>query len=173
MQILVLTPTHPMQIAEMIDFFYGKYKNSVDLYSIQSMALLAEETLQKEYIPTNFVYAAEVRKNASLIKNDKYKKRVQIVFSNLDKNTNINFDRIIGYTGHFGESEENKEFDPYLNKSISIMNSVFVDKNIEPIDWYTKNDCEHIFPTLHHLEKFLDVLGVEKDELQFKSTESN
>jgi hypothetical protein len=172
MQILVLTPIHPMQIAEMIDFFYGKYKNSVDLYSIQSMALLAEETLQKEYIPTNYVYAAEIRKNPQLAMNTPYKKRVQIIFGNLDKNTKIKFDRIIAYTGHYGETEE-KEFDSYLSKSVSTMNAVFIEKNIEPIAWYEQEDAEHTFPTLHHLEKFLDVLGVEKDELQSKSAASN
>lgn len=173
MQILVLTPVHPVQIAEMIDFFYGKYKNSVDLYSIQSMALLAEETLQKEYIPTNYVYAAEIRKNPQLAMNiAPHKKRVQIIFGNLDKNTKIKFDRIIAYTGHYGETEE-KEFDSYLSKSISAMNTVFIEKNIEPITWYEQDDAEHTFPTLHHLEKFLDVMGVEKDELQLKPATSN
>ena len=173
MQILIVTPIHPVQIAEMIDFLYAKYKNSVNLYSIQSMALLAEETLQKEYIPTNFVYAAELRKNPSLaISNNNNKKRVQIIFGNLDKNTKLNFDKIIAYTGHFGESED-KEFDSYLNKSTPIMNEVFVNKGITPITWYTQDDCEHTFPTLHHLEKFLDVVGVEKDELQSKPTENN
>ena len=173
MQILVLTPIHPMQIAEMIDFFYGKYKNSVDLYSIQSMALLAEETLQKEYIPTNYVYAAEICKNPNLAMNTENKKRVQIIFGNLDKNTKIQFDRIIGYTGHYGESDDETKFDPYLDKSTSVMNAVFKEKNVEPIVWYSSEDCEHIFPTLHHLEKFLDVLGVEKDELQSEPAKSN
>jgi hypothetical protein len=172
MQILVLTPIHPMQIAEMIDFFYKKYKNSVDLYSVQSMALLAEETLQKEYIPTNYVYAAEIRKNPHLAMNDKYKKRVQIIFGNLDKNTKIKFDRIIAYTGHYGETEE-KEFDSYLLKNAATMNAVFKEQHLEPIDWYNIEDAEHLFPTLHHLEKFLDVIGVEKDELQPKSATSN
>ena len=172
MQILVLTPIHPMQVAEMIDFFYGKYKNSVNLYSIQSMALLAEETLQKEYIPTNYVYAAEIRKNPNLMMNTQYKKRVQIIFGNLDKNTKIKFDHVIGYTGHYSENED-KQFDSYLNNSINVMNSVFEEKHVKPIEWYSENDCEHIFPTLHHLEKFLDVLGVEKDELQSESTTSN
>ena len=173
MQILVLTPIHPMQIAEMIDFFYGKYKNSVDLYSIQSMALLAEETLQKEYIPTNYIYAAEIRKNPNLVMNTKYKKRVQIIFGNLDKHTKIKFDRIIGYTGRYGQNENEVKFDAYLDKSTAVMNEVFTEKDVSPIEWYTQEDCEHIFPTLHHLETFLDVIGVEKDELQSKSTKSN
>ena len=172
MQILVLTPIHPMQIAEMTDFLYLKYSECVDLYSVQSMALLAEETLQKEYIPTTYVYAAEIRKNPNLVMNTPYKKRVQIVFGNLDKNTKIKFDHIIAYSGHYGENDDNI-FDPYLQKSVIPMNSVFEDKNVSPIQWYQPEDAEHIFPTLHHIEKFLDVIGVEKNELQSKSAKSD
>ena len=172
MQILVLTPIHPMQIAEMVDYLYPRYNGAVELYSIQSMALLAEETLQKEYIPTTYVYAAEIRRNPNLVMNTPYKKRVQIIFGNLDKNTKIKFDHILAFSSHYGENED-QIFDSYLQKSEAAMNAVFAEQNVTPIEWYKQEDAEHTFPTLHHLEKFLDVIGVEKNELQSKSAKSD
>jgi hypothetical protein len=91
----------------------------------------------------------------------------------LDKNTKIKFDHIIAYTGHYGENDDETKFDPYLDKSTAVMNEVFTEKGVPLIEWYSHNDCEHTFPSLHHLEKFLDVLGVEKDELQPEPTEGN
>ena len=173
MQILIVTPIHPVQIAEMIDFLYRKYNEHNNIFSIQSMALLAEETLQKEYNSTTFLFATEIRKNSKLLlTDDRYQRGVEIVFGNLDKNTNIKFDHVIGYTGHYSDGN-GETFDPYLMKAKEMIDGVLIEQNLPIIEWYTPEDCEHIFPTLHHLEKFLDVLEVKKVELQPKPVESN
>ena len=50
MNILILTPIHPMQIAEMIDFLVPYNIDGNELFSVQSMALLAEATLNKNLL---------------------------------------------------------------------------------------------------------------------------
>lgn len=158
MKILIVTPIHPTQIAEMITFFKD-YPENLDILSIQSMALLAEETLNKNYPITNFIYAAECRKNPKLLK---LVKENQIIFGNLSKTNKIKFDHIIGYTSNITQGEI---FDPYLEQAKTIADPVFKQQGHDAIDWYSVEDCEHIFPTLHHLEVFLKTLGITKQEV--------
>lgn len=165
MQILVVTPVHPMQIAEMAMFFKNYWDNN-NVLSLQAMALLAEETLEKNYTITNFIYAAEARKNNSiLLTNAEYKREHQIIFGNLSKTNSIKFDHVIGFTSNVTQTD-GTDFDPYLIKSKALVDNIFSANNIEPIDWYTESDCEHIFPTLHHLELFLKTIGIKKDEIK-------
>lgn len=163
MNILIVTPMHPMQIAEIGNELYKNCKNA-EIYSLQSMALLAEETLQKEYVPTMFVYAAETRKHPHLISANINDDKIHIVYGNLDKNTDIKFDHVIGYTSNYGNGTVDL-FDPYIEQMAHCMDSVFLEKKLEPIKWYTKEDCTYIFPTIKHLIKFLQTLGVKANEL--------
>ena len=162
MNILILTPIHPMQIAEMIDFLVPYNIDGNELFSVQSMALLAEETLNKNYIPTTFTYATEIRKHPKLAFKSKSNSTIRIYYGNLDKNTNIKFDHILAYTNHYSETEDNHNFDIYLENAATLMNPTFNKMNIKPIEWYTIDDAEHIFPSLHHLATMLEALGVNK-----------
>jgi hypothetical protein len=64
-RILVLSSIHPMQIAELIGFF-SRYEN-INAYSVQSFALLGEETLNKKYIPYNYTLATALKNKPEII----------------------------------------------------------------------------------------------------------
>ena len=155
MNILILTSTHAMDVAETIDTLYNNCNEHNNLYSVQAFALLAEETLEQKYIPTFFTYAAEVRKKPGLVKFINGKNT--IVFGNIDKNTKIKFDHIIGVKPNYSEGDV---FDPYLQDRKDVMDEVFTQHNVKPIEWFTPEDCDYIFPSLHHLLIFLKKLGV-------------
>ena len=173
MNILILTPIHPIQIAEMLDFLSKYYIDENDIFSIQSMALLGEEIYKdKHYMPLTFTYAAEVRKNPKLcLRKERKNRKNIIIYGNLDRNTDMKFDHIFGYSGM--DNKEGDGFDPYLDQGKRIYDEIFDDLKIKRIDWYKSDDAHHIFPTLHHLGVMLDTLGVKKivnDELQRETT---
>ena len=91
MNILILTPSHPAQIAEMIDFLAPYNTEENDIFSVQSMALLGEETFKnKHYLPLMFTFAAEVRKKPKLcLRKEKGKRKNIIIYGNLDSHTEI------------------------------------------------------------------------------------
>ena len=176
MNILILTPTHPVQIAEMINFMSQYYTDENDIFSVQSMALLGEETFRdKHFMPLNFTYAAEVRNNPKLCLRKEHGRRKNIIiYGNLDRNTNMKFDHILGFTS-MDHQEGDDRFDAYLEEGQKIYDKVFDNLKIKKIDWYKKEDAHHMFPTLHHLEIMLKTLGVNKndDTIQQEATTSN
>ena len=179
MNILILTPVHPVQIAEMIDFISDYYVDENDIFSVQSMALLGEEIYQdrdKSYLPLMYTFASAVRSDATLtIHKEKKNRRNIIIYGNLDRNTNMKFDHIFAYSGMDNKPEEDR-FDPYLDESKNLFDKEFESQHIKPIDWYTIDDAHHKFPTIHHLGVMLKTLGVKKvvdDELQRETTPSD
>ena len=68
MNILILTPIHPMQIAEMLNFMSKYYNDENDIFSVQSMALLGEEIYKdNHYLPLLHTYTDAVRHNPKLM----------------------------------------------------------------------------------------------------------
>ena len=178
MNILILTPTHPIQIAEMINFISKYYVDENDIFSLQSMALLGEEVYQDQkqtYLPLMYIYATAVRNNPKLMLRKERKGRKNIIiYGNLDRNTNMKFDHILAYSGMDGK--EDSSFDPYLDASVKLFNDSFKTGKAKPINWYTIEDAHHQFPTLRHLGIMLKTLGIKEianDELQREATESN
>ena len=177
MNILILTPTHPIQIAEMINFISKYYTDENDIFSLQSMALLGEEVYQDQkqtYLPLMYTYATAIRKNPKLMLRKERKNRKNIIiYGNLDRNTDMKFDHILAYSSM---DKEGEGFDEYLEKSKKLFEKFFTDTTNKPIKWYTIEDAHHQFPTLRHLEIMLKTLGVNKvvyDELQRETTESD
>ena len=178
MNILILTPIHPIQIAEMINFVSKYYTDENDIFSLQSMALLGEEVYQDQkqtYLPLMYTYATAIRKNPKLMLRKERKNRKNIIiYGNLDRNTDMKFDHILAFSSM--DNQEGEGFDEYLEKSKKLFEKSFTDTTNKPIKWYTIEDAHHQFPTLHHLEIMLKTLGVNKvvdDELQRETTESN
>jgi hypothetical protein len=178
MNILILTPTHPVQIAEMINFISKYYTEDNDIFSVQSMALLGEETYNDEnmkYLPLMYTYATVVRKQPKLMLRKERKGRKNIIiYGNLDRNTDMKFDHILAFSS-MDNNPDNPQFDGYLEQSKDY-NTVLESLKVKPIQWYTREDAHHQFPTLHHLEIMLKTLGVSKvvdDTVQQETTGSN
>lgn len=178
MNILILTPIHPIQIAEMINFVSKYYVDENDIFSLQAMALLGEEVYQNQnqsYLPLMYSYATAVRKNPKLmLRKERNNRKNIIIYGNLDRNTDMKFDHILAYSGM--DSKEGAGFDDYLTKSKELFDKSFTDKTFKPINWYTIEDAHHQFPTLRHLGIMLKTLGIKEianDELQREATESN
>lgn len=158
-RILVLSSIHPMQIAELIGFF-SRYEN-INAHSVQSFALLGEETLNKKYIPYNYTLATALKNKPEIILPTDT--TPLIVYGNLDKNTPIEFDYKIKLTTQYSANS----FDDYLAGAEAIMKGVYREIDKPSVTWYTDEDCELELPTLHHLQVFLKTLGiVEKQEEQ-------
>ena len=163
MNILILTPIHPVQIAEMINFLAPYYTDKNNIFSIQAMGLLGEELFKddkKHYLPLTFSYTAEVRKRPELCFTKD--RQFNIFYGNLDRNTNIKFDHILAFSS-MDNKEGDERFDGYLEKGNKIYGEVFDNLNVERIQWYTIEDAHHRFPTLRHLAVMLKTLGVEKN----------
>lgn len=159
-RILILSSTHPVHITELNLHIYKNYQQYNDIFSIQSMALLYEETLNKHYIPANYAFAQAVKKDPQLARSKINKGQNLIIFGNLDMATKIKLDHIIIYTNGL---EENTLEDKYLQK----MEELFDKTNEEKIiNWYKTNDqtSRLIVPTLHHLDVFLETIGVKKND---------
>ena len=178
MNILILTPTHPIQIAEMINFISKYYVDENDIFSLQSMALLGEEFYQDQkqtYLPLMYTYATAIRNNPKLmLRKEKGKRKNIIIYGNLDRNTDMKFDHILAYSGM--DNQEGAGFDGYLEHSKKLFDKSFTDTTTKLIDWYTIEDAHHQFPTLRHLGTMLKTLGIKEvanDELQREATESN
>jgi hypothetical protein len=176
MNILILTPIHPLQIAEMADFLSKYYIDENDIFSVQSMALLGETIYQdRHYMPLNFTYAVEVRKKPQLmLRKERNGRKNIIIYGNLDKNTDMKFDHVLAFSSM--DNKEGDGFDPYLERGQKIYDQVFDNLKIKRINWYTREDAHHQFPTLHHLGIMLETLGVKKivnNELQRETTTSD
>lgn len=178
MNILILTPIHPIQIAEMINFISKYYTDENDIFSIQSMALLGEEVYQekdKTYLPLMYTYATAIRKNSKLmLRKEKGKRKNIIIYGNLDRNTDMKFDHILAFSSM--DNKEDSSFDPYLDASVRLFDKAFNNSKTKAINWYTIEDAHHQFPTLRHLGIMLETLGVNKnvdDELQRETTTSD
>lgn len=163
MNILILTPIHPSQIVEM-NALYKKYSKNNNIYSIQAMALLNEETFKTSYIVSNYIFTNEILNRPKLVnpKNKKYDNT--IIYGNIDKRTNIKFDHIIAFTSHIAENDLSS-FDPYLNEANKIYED-FSNKNekAQTPQYYTLEDAQHIFPTFHHLCTFLKACGIKEND---------
>ena len=164
MNILVLTPIHPVQIVEMNEL-YKKFSQYNNVYSIQAMALLAE-TIDMNYIPANFAFTNKLRNNSHLFipKNKTYEHT--IIYGNLDKRTSIKFDHIIAYTSHIAENKT-ADFDLYLQEAMQLMGKIHDDTQNElaqPPQYYDINDSEYTFPTIRHLCIFLKTLGIKEND---------
>ena len=65
MNILIITPIHPMQITEM-NYLYALCEDTCEVFSAQAMALLYEETFGSPYPVVNATFADTCRKNKKM-----------------------------------------------------------------------------------------------------------
>ena len=151
MNILILTSVNARNIVEMLDNMVPYYTedNSNHIFSVQSMALLSEETFNKPYAMYNYLYTTVATHESHILcdNNAKY----NIIYGNIDKKTPIKFDHIFML-----ESDEFQAHDIALEKFDKVYGEV------TPIDWYKPEDAEYRFPTFKHLALMLETLGVNK-----------
>lgn len=164
-KVLVLSSIHPITIAELSKHLYSKYGSKNSVFSIQSMALLYEETFNAKYIPANYSFANALKKDATILKD---KTQNLIVFGNLDIATKINFDYVIIYSNGLEEDLEDK----YLAQMSKLINLADTTINIE---WFktNSNTVRLVVPTLHHLDTFLTTLGIEQNDNNEQKEEDN
>ena len=159
-RILILTQIHPVNIGYLYDEICSEYMEHNEVFSPQIMAILGELSLKEN--ENDFKHSYRVL-NAAFVKN--IKAAVQkmnplkpwIFIGNCAKDS-VKFDYILGFDGgaDFGNNEI---FDRYID----IDNKQLTEKNLQ-INYYTKDDAEHFFPTVHHLKLFLNTLGIKRKE---------
>lgn len=158
MNVLIVSKTHPLNITELYKELNSYYidNNNIEIFSLQGIALLAEETISKKYIINNIIFGLELISKPELV--TKNNKKHLIVFGNIPKECNIKFDYIISYD--LNELEE--EFkDEYIIKSNNIFKD-FLNENKIELNWYFNEDVEYHLYTLRHLLLFLDNILKEK-----------
>ena len=69
MNILVITPIHPVQIIQNGQDLYNALGEDIDIFSIQAMALLYE-SLGQNYIVSNYLFTDAIRNNTKLLKRE-------------------------------------------------------------------------------------------------------
>ena len=158
MNILILSSTHPVHITDLyreLNIYY-KDNNSIEIFSLQSLSLLAEETIKKNYLINDIIFGLELIAKPQLLQ--KHNKKNLIVFGNIPKECDIKFDYIISYDSN--ELEEEFKYD-YIKKSNEIFKQ-FLDENKVQLTWYNEQDSEYHLYTLRHLLLFLDTTLKEK-----------
>lgn len=157
MKILILTPIDAASVLITGQHLYNYYDADNDIFSIQTMAMLADHG--ENSAVSNHYFAAEVRDNPNtmLARNKHYKNL--IVHGNCDKNT-TKFDHIITWEQIW---DDENYVDTELATQQDAFKQAFEGLGIEPIDWYTYSDAEYCFPDWDHLALFLKTLGVKSD----------
>lgn len=167
MNILILTPIHPMQIVEM-NKLYQKYSQHNNVYSVQAMALLAESTHEYTYIGANQAFIYELIKKPHLIipKNKTYDHT--IIYGNISKNMPIKFDHIVAFSSKYVNGDDKDNFDPYLTEANKFMSKIAAENpnvaKAKPPRYYELSDAHYQFPTLNHLFTFLKACGVKEND---------
>lgn len=159
-RILILTQIHPINVSFVYDEICSEYLEHNEVFSPQIMALLGEFSLKEN--ENDNVHSFRVL-NAAFVKN--IKAAIQkmnplkpwIFIGNCAKDS-TKFDYILGFDGgkDYGDDEI---FDRYID----IDNKLLTDRNLQ-INYYTKTDAEHFFPTIHHLKLFLKTIGIKGKE---------
>ena len=167
LKILILTQIHPVNVAYVYDEICSEYMDINEVFSPQVMALLGELSLKTD--ANDNVHSYRVL-NAAFVKNMKAAVRKMnplkpwIYIGNCAKG-DVKFDHIIGFDG--GEDFGNAEiFDRYIAKD----NELLANNNMAPINYYTKDDVEYFFPSMHHLKIFLDTLNIKRKEKENADT---
>ena len=158
-KILILTQINPINVAYVYDEICHDFAAHNEVFSPQIMALLGELSLKEN--SEDFKHSYRVL-NAAFVKNIKAALQKMspfkpwIVIGNCAKN--IKFDYILGFDGgaDFGD---NQTFDRYIKAD----NKMLQEQKME-INYYTREDAEHFFPTIGHLKLFLTTLGLKKGE---------
>ena len=160
MKILILTQIHPVNVSYVYDELCHDYMEYNEVFSPQIMALLGEFSLkenEKDQKHSYRVLNAAFVKNAKAVIQKMNPLKPWIWIGNCAKES-IKFDYILGFDG--GKDYGNEEvFDRY----IAADNAMLAEKNLK-INYYTKEDAEHFFPTIHHLKLFLNTIGVKRKE---------
>ena len=159
MKVLILSSANPVDIIEMGNFLYKNIDENIsDIFSIQTMAFLAERSIGHKYVPAIWSFAKTFKeKRKSVLR---YKKDNLICYGNLFKKTDIKFDHIICY-----EPDAENPVNSFLDKSIELF-SQSEDNKIKTLatnDWYTKEDAHFTFSNIHHLQVFLTTLKLTKE----------
>lgn len=161
MNILILTPIHPVAIQSLLIQLEKRIKDEVGVTCVPLAAMIAEEMqLQNEdenktkysYIEHFTVYSLTIRKNKKFLGGKLFDRKINVVLGNWDKKTNAQFDHILA----FEEEPWSLEDDTYLKTT----NEIIAQTSYEPFDWYTKEDATIQMPTIHHLFLMLKTLGV-------------
>lgn len=166
MNILILTPIHPVQIVEMSQWL-TQFRTNSDIYSPQMMALIGENVLKYDYITANYLFTLETRNHPDWIKVKNTNYPFHIVYGNVAKNSTLHFDHIIAFS-----SMDTEIFDPYLDEAIKTHYSAVDIPDRDKIQWYTAEEAHITLPTYHHLEVFLTTLGVKKNDKPTDGTET-
>lgn len=167
LKILILTQIHPVNVSYVYDEICSEYMDTNEVFSPQIMALLGELSLKEN--ENDNVHSYRVL-NAAFVKNAKAAIRKMSplkpwIFVGNCKKSDVKFDYIIGFDG--GEDFGNNEiFDRYIHKD----NELLAANNIAPIDYYTKDDADYFFPSLHHLKVFLNTLNIKRKEKENADT---
>ena len=159
-RILILTQIHPLNIGYLYNEICSEYIEYNEVFSPQIMALLGELSLKEN--ENDFKHSYRVL-NAAFVKHIKVAiekmnpLKPWIFIGNCAKDS-VKFDYILGFDGgaDFGNNEI---FDRYIDAD----NKQLTEKNLQ-INYYTKDDAEHFFPTVHHLKLFLNTLGIKRKE---------
>ncbi len=154
MNILVLTSIHPMQILDIAQGLHGRYDDT-EVFSIQEMALMFEEQNELPYPAANILLSQAFRTTKGPKKWFKDKTN-NIIYGNLDKRSNMKFDMILAVAPAYGNTDV---FDDYLRKA----REVFKDFD-EQVRWYSPEEAIYTFPSVHHLQVFLETLGLKERE---------
>ena len=161
MNILILSSTNPVDIIEMGNLLYKHVdETNTDIFSIQTMAFLAEHSFEYKYVPAMWSFAkafAEQRKSILRLK----KNRNLICYGNLFTNTDIKFDYIVCY-----EPDAANGVNVFLDKSIELFNTS-EDAKIKTLSneqWYSKDKVQYTFSSIRHLLVFLKTLKVLKED---------
>lgn len=159
-KILILTQIHPINVSYVYDEFCSDYMEYNEVFSPQVIALLGELSLKEH--PNDFKHSYRVL-NAAFVKNikaavQKMNPLKPLIFIGNCAKDSIKFDYVLGFNGgkDFGNDEI---FDYYIDSD----NKQLADKDLQ-INYYTKEDAEHFFPTIHHLKLFLNTIGIKRKE---------
>ena len=160
--VLIVTQINPINVAYVYDEIIHAFGQNNEIFSPQIMALLGELALKEN--PEDLKHSYRVL-NAAFVKNIRaaIKKmsplKPWIFIGNCSKTTKLKFDHIIGFDGgsDFGND---KCFDYYIEAD----QQMIAEANMK-IDYYTKDDVEHFFPTIAHLKLFLHTIGMEGDSV--------
>ncbi len=142
MNILIVSPTHPIAITELTNL-YSFDNDTCSVYSPQALALLNEETFNKPFLISSYAFMESISKKPSLCIEPR---KHNIVFGNLIKSTAIKWNNIIYYKPLYLSDEQ--DYTKIAEKEMPDFPALF-----------TEADCEYTFNDIPHLRLFLKTLG--------------
>lgn len=157
MNILIITPTNPIDIITVAQDLYANFSDSCSILSPQMFALLAEETFNHKYAVENYGFMNSFFKNPKLLERKNGQEHL-IVFGNIDYRTKIKWDHIIGFCPN-PDLQTEGVFDSYGEK----LKEIYKESKLPDLYWVNESKIEYTFPTFKHLKLFLKTLGIKEN----------